>query len=355
MAYTTINDPTKYFNNILYSPGGATSVVGAGFQPDLVWIKSRTNATNHNMYDSSRGQTKRLYPNEEDPEDTVSSVTLDSDGFSFGAPGSSGVGDINVTGKTYTSWNWKCNGGTKETAVSESGNNPAHQRQTNTTAGFSIITSTGTGGAGTIQHGLGAVPHFIISKGRSNSGGWVVYHHKNTSAPETDALNLSSNAATSDSAVWFNDTAPTSSVFTLGTTNDVNGDARTYVHYVFTPIQGYSKFGGYTGNGNANGNFVYLGFKPAWLMIKRTGGTESWFMIDDAREPYNPLGTASVLQANVTAVETTGTDKYLDFLSNGFKCRAVTGYHNDPNEDYIYAAFAESPFVTSNGSPTNAR
>jgi hypothetical protein len=221
------------------------------------------------------------------------------------------------------------------------------------TQDFQLLQQQERGGAGTISHGLGAVPHWIISKGRSNDGGWVVYHQNNTSAPETDALNLSSNDTTVDAVAWFNDTAPTSSVFTVGTTNDINGDGRTYIHYVFTEIQGYSKFGSYTGNGNADGPFVYTGFKPAWLLIKRTDNAQNWNLHDNKRSTFNT--TKADLFPNLSNAEETGNGNFIDFLSNGFKHRASTNSLNASSGDFIYIAFAEHPFVSSKGVPVTAR
>ena len=355
MAYTTIDDPSVYFQTTLYTGNAtnSTAITNSGnsdLQPDWLWIKNRSSSGGvgpHFMVDSSRGANKDLHTNNEEAEHTTTNAvkSLNSDGFTIDSGGT-----VNNNSDNYVAWQWKCNGGTTETQVSESGNNPAHQRQTNTTAGFSIITSTGTGGAGTIQHGLGAVPHWIISKGRSNDGGWVVYHQNNTSAPETDALNLSSNGATVDAVAWFNDTAPTSSVFTVGTTNDINGDGRTYIHYVFTEIQGYSKFGSYTGNGStSDGAFVYTGFSPAWVLMKRTGGTEAWMLVDNKRPGFNVID--DVLEPDASAAEGASTD--IDLLSNGFKLR-----HDNSNvsgEKYIYMAFAQHPFVSSKGVPATAR
>ena len=358
MAYTTIDDPSVYFQTTLYTGNAtnSTAITNGGnsdLQPDWLWIKNRSSSGGvgpHFMVDSSRGANKDLHVNNEEAEHTTTNAvkSLNSDGFTIDSGGT-----VNNNTDNYVAWQWKCNSGTTETAVSESGNNPAHQRQTNTTAGFSIITSTGTGGAGTIQHGLGAVPHWIISKGRSNDGGWVVYHRGNTSAPETDALNLSSTGATVDAVAWFNDTAPTSSVFTVGTTNDINGDGRTYIHYVFTQKQGYSKFGSFTGIGNENGPFVYTGFKPAWLMIKRTEGVGYFVMLDNKRN--TPNGTGQRLGSNASDAEYGSTN--VDILSNGFKVRASNA-DSDTNLDggsYIYMAFAEHPFVSSKGVPVTAR
>ena len=358
MAYTTIDDPSAYFHVNLHSGNGTNNTditfdANAGdFQPDWIWFKGRTSsAIDHALFDSSRGTTKILNSNNENTENAQGATlkAFNSNGFRVGDD--AGDYGVNASGRTYVTWSWKCNGGST-TSFSESGNNPGGTIQTNTDAGFSIITSTGTGAAGTIQHGLGAVPHWIISKGRSNDGGWVVYHRANTSAPETDALNLSSTSATVDAVAWFNDTAPTSSVFTVGTTNDLNGDGRTYIHYVFTEKQGYSKFGGYTGNASADGPFIYTGFKPAWVMIRRTDAVENWIMLDNKREPFNVVTKRSY--ADTTGAESTSGTR-MDFVSNGFKLRQSVGDINTSSGTYIYMAFAESPFVSSESAPTTAR
>ena len=226
----------------------------------------------------------------------------------------------------------------------------------NTTSGFSIATWTGNGTAGaTIGHGLGAVPHWMIVKKRSGTDSWPVYQHKVSSDPQTDYMHLNENIALTDSADRWNDTAPTSTVVSLGDAGAVNGSSATYVGYFFTQIKGFSKFGTYAANGNADGQFTYTGFRPSFLMIKCTSHTGEWFMVDTAREPSNPAGTASFLQAQSSAAEYTSTDKDIDILSNGFKNRAVTGYHNDPGRTYSYYAFAEHPFVASNNVAATAR
>ena len=218
------------------------------------------------------------------------------------------------------------------------------------TAGFDILTYTGTGSAHTISHNLSAVPHWMIHKGRSDAYSWITYHHKNTSAPETDHLTMESTAATADSAYEWNDTAPTSSVWTVGSGSGSNENTKTYVAYLWSEKQGFSKFGSYEGNGAApDGTFVYTGFRPAFVMCKSIDSTSDWLIFDDQREGYNVDNDA--LKANSNIAETT-TDM-IDMLSNGFKCRIAT----DPNvaETYVYMAFAKAPFVSSGGVPCNAR
>ena len=360
MAYTTIDDPSVYFQTALYTgdDSSALNVTNSGnsdLQPDWIWIKNRSDSCNHIIQDTSRGINVCFFPDDPAVEQTnsvfghVNSVA--SDGFQVDR-GNSGELNANSNSKNYVAWQWKCNGGTTETAVDESGSNPANVRQTNTDAGFSIITYTGTGSAGTIAHGLGVIPDWVIIKGRDTATDGMVYHGANTSAPETDALTLPENSATSDSADWWNDTAPTSSVFTLGTHDRVNTDGKLFIAYCFAEKQGYSKFGSYTGNANADGTFVYTGFKPAWLMVKMTDSTNVWQIYDNKREPNNP--NIKRLNAEVQTAESTSGSDRLDFLSNGFKMRATSGNVNSAN-DYVYMAFAESPFVSSKGVPTTAR
>jgi len=349
MAYTTIDDPTKYFNTSIYTGTLKEDrpIVGTGFQPDLIWFKNRNTTNSHNILDSTRGVTKRLRTDDNSAEATTSTrlKSFDSDGMTISTDPA-----VNGSGNGIVAWQWKANGGTR-TTNSESGNNPGGGYQANTTAGFSIVDWTGTGGAGTMAHGLGAVPHaiFVHDRGGNNH---AVYHKSVASDAETDYLRLDTNGAATDESGRWNDTAPTSTVFTIGSNNEVNGDDRTYVAWVFTPIQGYSKFGGYTGNGATDGPFVYTGFKPAWTMIKETGQTGSWYINDNKRDTFNLVDLT--VYADLANAEATETNNSMDYLSNGFKLR---GAGNDTNLDggtYVYMAFAEAPFVTSNGAPANA-
>ena len=364
MAYTTIDDPSAHFQTKIYTGNGNDGQAytfdgNSDMQPDLLWVKNRNNTGPYSghIFDSSRGANKSFFPDDAAAEGTNSSYgylgAFQSDGFTV-TSGSSGDERVNNNNDLYVMWGWKANGGSRTTNT-ESGNNPAGGYQANTTAGFSIVDYTGTGGAGTMAHGLGAVPHVIIVKNRSKGtdGEWNVYHHKNTSAPETDFLVLNTTAATSDAANRWNDTAPTSSVFTIGDTVRVNEDADNYIAYCFTEKQGYSKFGKYTGNGNADGTFVYTGFKPAWVMVKESAAnTNDWNIYDIKRSIINPMD--DILEANLSDAEGTGRAD-IDFLSNGFKQRNT---HADSNRDgggFIYMAFAEHPFVSSKGVPTTAR
>ena len=357
MAYTTIDDGSAYFQTKLYTgTGSSNSVTNDGnsdLQPDWVWIKERDGTGQHGSFDSSRGVQKELKIDEAGTESTAAqSVTaFNSDGFTVGT-----AGDYNGSSNEQVAWQWKANGGSR-TTFSESGSNAGGGYQANTTAGFSIIDYTGTGSSGaTITHGLGAVPKFYVVKGRSIGDSWTSYHAHNTSAPETDMLKLDENSATQDNVVFFNDTAPTSSVFTVDCNNGepkVNQDGQTYIAYCFTEIQGYSKFGKYTGNNSADGTFVYTGFKPAFIMIKRTDSSGSWVINDSTRNPTNQAN--NTLVPDETWVESTNDYYAMDILSNGFKLRKNSPEINGSSTTQVYMAFAEHPFVSSEGVPCTAR
>ena len=355
MAYTTIDDPSAYFHIQLYTGTGSsqsiTNDANAGdFKPDWIWAKNRSDSAGHIAFDSTRGVNKNLTVNSTDAEATVTTqvTAFNTDGFTMGSNnGANGSSD------NLVAWQWKANGGTT-TSVSASGAVNAGTHQANTTAGFSIVTYTGEDNSGdTVTHGLGAVPHVIIVKNRTTGAHWAMYHHKNTSAPETDRLLLSATNVTGDYDNYWSDTAPTSSVFTVGTNGDT-GDADNYVAYCFTEVQGYSKFGSYTGNGNADGAFIYLGFKPAWLLVKQTDGADNWQLVDNKRDPIN-LVDAFLMPDTSSAENTHDNNIQVDFLSNGFKCRNTNSVFNGSGNSYIYMAFAEHPFVSSKGVPVTAR
>jgi len=351
MAYTTIDDPTIYFNTKLYTGNGGTNAqTGVGFQPDWTWIKNRSGADNHALYDALRGANKNLVSNNTNAEGSQSDglTAFGTDGFTVGADGA-----VNTNGNNFVAWNWKANGsGSANTA----GSINTTATSVNTTAGFSISTYSGNNTSGaTIGHGLGVKPNVIIIKLRSGNGGyWITYHDKVSSAPETDYVALNSTDAVADSNVFWNDTAPTSTLITLGNDGWVNGSSTTHVCYAFAEKTGYSKFGSYKGNGNANGTFIYLGFKPALVILKGasgSGSTENWSMYDNKRTGFNVDN--NVLYPNANSAE--GTSDDIDLLSNGFKIRRATGLLNDTAVTYIYMAFAESPLVASNFNPTTAR
>jgi len=357
MAYTTIDDPSAYFQTVLYtgnaSDGHAITFDGnSDLQPDWVWIKPRSFSSFHVVTDTSRGLTKNVYPNDTSVEETNTSriQSMNSDGFTI----NNDADTINKSSQTIVAWAWKANGGTRTTNT-ESGNNPAGGYQANTTAGFSIVDWTGTGGAGGLMaHGLGAVPHTIITKTRSHANSWAVYHHKNTSAPETDYLKLDSTAATIDNVNRWNDTVPTSTNLVFGDVGGVNGNDQTQIAYVFTEIQGFSKFGAYTGNGNDDGPFLYTGFKPAMFFRKRTDGANGWNIWDNKRTPFNEMHASLAIHTDAIEDANTGYND-IDFLSNGIKIHDTGDSHNGNGFNYVYWAWAESPFVSSEGVPTTAR
>ena len=333
MAYTTIDDPSAYFQTKLYTGTGSSLALtndgNSDLQPDWVWIKERNGATNQMLTDSVRGATKTLHSQNTDTESTDAQAlkSFNSDGFTVGTDG-----DVNTSSDTYVAWNWK------KTAD----------------AGFDIVSYTGNGSARTISHSLSAVPGWIIVKNRDEGESWPIYHHKNTSAPATDYLALNDTHATTDSNTRWNDTAPTSSVFTVGTSDVVNKNTIKYIAYLFAEKKGYSKFGKFTGNGSTDGTFIHTGFKPAFWLQKRSDGAGGWVMYDNKRAGYNPK--TDIHYANDSTVEDTSNAVWADIVSNGFKYRTVGGNDiNTSGNEYIYMAFAENPFVTSTGIPTTAR
>jgi hypothetical protein len=339
MAYTTINKGSSYFNTILYTGNGtARSLTGVNFKPDFTWIKSRSNASWwHQLQNVVSGATKRLASNDTDSETTdVQSITsFNADGFSLGTSTS-----YNNNADTYVAWNWLAS----NTTTSNTSGSITSTVSANTTAGFSVVSWTASGATSTVGHGLGVAPSMIIFKDRGNTTNWFVYHK---SIGATGALYLNATNSTVTNSIFFNNTAPTSSVFTVSTYLS----ASPYIAYCFADVKGYSKFGSYTGNGSADGTFVYTGFKPAFLMIKRTDTGDGWLMFDDVRNTFNP--ESSFLQANLANAE--GTFSYCDFTSNGFKARTSAASFNASGGTYIYMAFAENPFVTSGGIPVTAR
>ena len=355
MAYTTIDNPTDYFTTVLSTSTGSALTIDTGFKPDWLWTKARNFARSHEIHDTSRGDNKRLKSDANTAEESYSNyLAFTSTGATFGTNHNLGYHTEGAT--TGVSWAWKANGGTETHSQAESGSNIACSVSANTTAGFSIITYTGTGGTGhTFLHGLGSAPAWFIIKRRSGTEDWAVYHHKNTSQPETDHLLLNTTAATDDSETRFDDTAPNGTEIALGNNAVGNADGSTYVCYAFKEIQGYSKFGSYTGNGNADGPFIYLGFKPAWVVIKRTDSTNNWGIFDSTRDTFNQVGKQ--LYANGTEAEDADAahSSGRDYLSNGFKLRETGNAINGSSATYIYMAFAEHPFVSSKGVPCTAR
>ena len=364
MAYTTIDDGSEYFTTTLWTGSGTssgrsiTNSANAGnFKPDWLWIKPRTgtNATHHQLYDSSRGVSKSLRSSATAAEIASSAYghvsAFDTNGFTSVA-GSNNNENINENSSTFVAWQWKANGGTT-TSFTESGSNPGGNYQANTTAGFSIVTYTGTGSNGTVQHGLSSAPELVIVKQRDDDEhDWQTGSDFLTSWAYR--LKLNDNVSEASVATSFNSTAPTSSVFTVGSNSDVNEDAHGYVGYCFHSVQGYSKIGKYTGNGSTDGPFVYTGFKPAWWLGKKVDAAENWFLIDNARHPINDGNIPRVIPNNTDA-ESEDSSIAGDFLSNGFKIRATQNMINNSGSTYFFMAFAEHPFVSSKGVPVTAR
>jgi hypothetical protein len=354
MAYTTIDDGSAHFNTVLYTGDNTANraITGVGFQPDWGWLKQRNGTGFHELYDSVRGVTKALHSNSTDAEVTTAALdSFDSDGITVSYD--SNNSGSNGNGKTAVWWLWR---GSDSNAVSNTDGSITSTVSANTTAGFSIITYTGNGTAGaTIGHGLGKVPKMIIQKSRERTDyNWQVYHEGVSSDPETDFLRLNTNAAVADNDTVWNDTAPTSSVITLGNNIGGNANGEGIVVYAFAEIKGYSKFGSYTGNGNTDGTFVYTGFRPAFIMARSHDNAEGWNMIDNKREGFNVSN--DWLSANSNAAENDGaTYTLIDILSNGFKWRNADINGNGSGRNCFYMAFAEHPFVSSEGAPVTAR
>jgi hypothetical protein len=332
--------PTDYFNTVLYTGDGSTSnaITGVGFSPDFVWIKKRgPTAASNRLLDTVRGVQKNIYSDAGTAEETQNSImSFDSDGFT--------LGDSNGTNQsthTFVAWNWKAGGA----AVSNTDGSITSSVSASPESGCSILTYSGNGTAGaTIGHGLGKAPDMIILKRRNETRNWQVYS-SNTSAPETDKLTLNLTDATVDDNTSWNDTAPSASVFTVGTSNGTNNSSGTYVAYCFANIDGMVKAGSYVGNGSSDGPMVFTGFRPAWVMWKRTDAADSWYMYDVARNPFNVVNAQ--LYANSSGAEYVSGDR-CDFVSNGFKLKTTNGGENASGGTYIYLAFAEQPFKYAN-------
>ena len=350
MAYTTIDLPTDYFNTVLWTGDGTSpkSFTGVGFQADMMWSKIRTDNHQHNIVDTVRGVDQRLLvPNSSNAEDTTCTHghfdSLDSDGFTI--TGAGGYWNVNTNAENYVGWFWKGGG----TASSNTDGSITSSVSANTTAGFSIVSYTGTGSATTIGHGLSTSPSMILVKNRSTAYSWIVYH-KSLGATKNLYLDLTN--ASDTSSIQFNDTEPTSSVFSVGTSLATNKSGDNLIAYCFAEKKGYSKFGSYTGNGSTDGTFVYTGFKPAFFITKNsTDSGDNWILWDNKRDTFNL--TDNGLAPNSSEAEF--TDCHIDFVSNGIKIRNSTGRHNGTGDTHIYMAFAENPFVTSTGIPTTAR
>ena len=369
MAYTDIDDPSAYFTTTLWTGNGTSSgrsitnsANEGNFKPDWLWIKPRagTNATHHQLYDSSRGVSKSLRSSDNSSEIASSAYghvsAFDTNGFTSVA-GSNNNENINENSSTFVAWQWKANGGT---TASNTDGDITSTVQANTTAGFSIVTYTGNGNASaqTVGHGLGADCRLVLLKSRSlGDESWRVFHESvSQSGGGNLFLNGTSGLDTSDPARI---TSTNTTTFTLdgyhSTYDALNEGSATYLAYCLAEKQGYSKFGSYVGNGNANGTFVYTGFEPAWIMVKLSSADgNSWQIVDNKRNPLN-TGNGKRIFPNNTNAESSSDSEGFDFLSNGFKLRNSSGGGNTSGATYIYMAFAEHPFVSSEGVPTTAR
>ena len=386
--YTTIDDPSAYFQTMLYvgSAGGSDPADGStasftfdgnsDLQPDWMWFKGRNYANDWTSYDSTLGfgsdgdeENGALYPSTSGAEGASNThasygyvKSFDTDGFT-GESGSIGAVSRAVWGyaSQALAYGWKANGGTTS-SVTASGSGAtriaASNYQANTTSKFSICTWTGTDdtSGATITHGLGVAPELILVKRRSGTDSWTIYHHKNSTAPETDILILDTNAAGADND-RFNDTAPTSTVFSVNASSStVNASGETYVAYCFAEKQGFSRFGKYKGNGVHNGVFCYCGFKPALVITKNHDQTEPWLIHDHKRPGYNEtnmkLSSNSGNAENAVPGAGDGAYNEMDLYSNGFKLTSNNGATNADDKNFVFFAWAANPFVTSGGTPT---
>ena len=338
-----IDKPSDYFNTVLYTGNGGTqAITGVGFKPDLNWIKDRDGTPSHVLHDIIRGVTKRLMSNNTNAEDTGSQInSFDTDGFTV--PNNNN----NTNGSDYVAWNWLGS----NTTASNSNGSITSTVSFNATSGFSVVKYNGNGSNGaTIGHGLGVAPNLLLIKKTNGTENWVV---QNSARGFNKYLYLDTTNAENTHSTDFV-TSVSSTLITLGTNGGVNNGSGEYICYAFANKNGYSKIGSYTGNGNADGTFVYTGFKPAMIIIKQTNEARDWLIIDNKRLGYNVKNYD--LHPNDNVAE--DTRERLDIVSNGFKMRDASNANNKSGGSYIYMAFAENPFVTStaNGSiPTTAR
>jgi hypothetical protein len=338
---STIVKGNTVMDATLYTGNGSTQTItnAAGFKPDFVWVKNRNNVRYHILTDSVRGVNKQWFSNDAIAEESRTDrlTSFNSNGFSVGS-----YTDVNLNADTFVGWQWQAGQGTTS---SNTNGTITSTVSVNASAGFSVIGYTGNGTSGaTIGHGLGVAPSLIIIKRRltppsvPNS---IVYH---SSVGNTGALVLDTTLATQTSSAFWNNTTPGSSVFTVGNDANTNNSGNTFIAYAWTPIAGYSAFGSYTGNGSTDGVFVYTGFRPKFVMVKRTSSGGYWSMKDTARDPYNVAG--NLLFANVADAETSNNQLF-DLLSNGFKLRGSNNDINASSATYAYIAFAENPFKNS--------
>ena len=354
MAYTDIDDPSVHFHTQLYTGNGSadrdiTNDANSGdFKPDWLWIKSRSLGGNsHHLFNSNVGMPNNINSDEAYAEGTATNkaTAFNTNGFRVQTHST-----VNQSSATYVAWQWKANGGT---TASNTDGDITSTVQANTTAGFNIVTYTGNGSGSTqtVGHGLGGQADLIIVKNRSEAASWRVL----CSATSTGNLFLDDTAAldTANPAAINSANASTFTLHEFGTNNGVNKGSNTYVAYCFKNIQGYSKTGSYIGNGSTNGSYIHLGFKPSWVLYKKSSAAENWHIVDNKRDTLNPNSFA--IDANNVNAEANDANLQMDFLSNGFKLRTLHSTANGNASTYIYMAFAEHPFVSSKGVPTTAR
>ena len=342
MAYITFQ-PKDHFNTKLYTGNGSTqNITGVGHQVDWTWIKYRTDTEGHGLFDVLRGALYRLQSNSTGASSSqAGTVTaFGSDGFSLGSNA-----EVNANNGSYVSWNWKANG---QGSANSDGTITTTYTSANTTSGVSISKFVGTGANATVGHGLGVVPSMYMVKKLDSSGSWGVYH-KSLSATRSMFLDLNDTGGTHID--YWNNTEPTSSVFSVGISSTMNHNGQNMIAYAFAEKKGFSKFGSYSANNNADGPMIYTGFSPSFVIIKSSNDTRDWCILDNKRPGYNVVNKD--LRANETDVE--NTQDRVDFLSNGFKLRNASGAYNSTGNTYIYMAFAEAPLVSSNGIPAVAR
>jgi len=357
MAYTTIDDPSAYFQNLLWTGNGSNRSLtfngNSDLQPNWSWIKQRSGNNYFTLTDSVRGLNKQIYSNATDTEatQTTNITAYNSNGVSLGTDS-----NLNGSGSTYVGWFWKA-GTSVSGNTTGSGTAKAYSGSVNTDAGFSIIKYVGNQAAGhTIPHHLGAVPRMLIVKRLDpDASAWHVY---NGSLGATKRISLNTaDAQDADGTAW-NNTTPTSSVFTVGDSGTTNTNNANIIAYCFAEKKGYSKFGTYVGNGNADGTFLYTGFKPAWVLFKNSGtANRQWQLLDNKRSSAggNNVINITISPNNARDESWWGTNTYADFLSNGFKLRNSYDGVNESGGTYVYMAFAENPFTTSSGIPACAR
>ena len=348
MAFISFQ-PTDFFNPLIWTgDGGASrSITGVGFQPDMVWIKQRDGTNNHMLADAVRGANNKINPNTNAANDTnaTSLTAFGADGFTAGTNT-----EINASGSTYVGWNWKA--GT--TSGLSGGTITPTAYSINASAGWGIYKYTGGSSTDTIAHGLGVAPKMIIIKSLTTTNDWTVYHE---SIGNAKLLVLNTTAAESSDATTWNSTSPTSTVWSMGNSGDVNNSARDYIAYAFAPKKGFSSFGSYDGSGQLDGPFIFTGFSPAFVMVKVTDdAVHDWYMWDNRRSPSGGYNEQKYrLMANQSSAEGTSANYIIDMVSNGFKLRDNNVGCNGNGNKFIYMAFAEFPLVSSNSKPGTAR